>query len=257
MAGISMGGVALIVLVNLSPHGPSEVPEGSFWKYRLLGAGECTMRVIEVSPGEAGTSLQVEVSMNDTALPLRTTLSQDSTSGGREKLFIQLPELKPGSRLSIPGEGTATITAVRPCPTSTAAGDFPEAIEVSLAVENDADGTMVLAPGAGLLAFRSEGRTMMELTDYGPRSVSAPPGSQLAPPQDPPVIPVPETGPFSPALAVLDENTFVVADPAARTVTVFRVVRSDRGDWRVEPMATARYGPGESTAASAGAPSAR
>lgn len=249
MAGISMGGMALLLLVNLSPYGPPEVCEGAFWTY-AFDQQEWAMRVVEVSPGEAGTSLQVEVSMNGTSLPLRVLLSHDRrsltlqgvTSGDRDQLCVYLPELEPGARLQPPDEAAATVTKVQPLPRSTPAGDFPDAIEVSLAVEDQPEGTMWLAPGVGLLAFAADGTTMMELLDYGPRSAFEPPGSQLAPPQDLPSLPTLTSSAFAPALTALDENTFVVADPATRTVTVFLLLRSDAGHWRIETKAVAPYG---------------
>ncbi|GAH31659.1 unnamed protein product, partial [marine sediment metagenome] len=187
---------------------------------------------------------------NGTSLPLRVLLSHDRrsltlegvTSGDRDRLCVYLPEFEPGARLQPPGEVAARVTKVRPLPRSTPAGDFPDAIAVSLAVEDQPEGTMWLAPGVGLLAFAAEGETMMELVDYGPRSAFEPPGSQLAPPQELPLLPTLTSSAFAPAVTALDENTFVVADPATRTVTVFLLLRSDTGDWRIEAKAVAPYG---------------
>jgi hypothetical protein len=250
MQGMSVGALGLLLLLNLSPYGPPQVSEGTFWTYNMYGQ-VWTMRVVEVSADEAGTALDMEVSVNGHTLRLRGTLSQDRRSlslenagpGGKEKLSVEMPELKPGARLEPPGEMSATVIHVQPLPMSTPAGDFPEAIEVSLAVEGESEGTMWLAPGVGLLAVGSDGMTMMELVDYGPRSAPTPPGSDLAPPKD--IAPITaRTGiPSAPALLALDENTFVVADPAARTLTVFVLVRSAAGRWRLETKAVAPYGP--------------
>lgn len=249
MAGISMGGMALLLLVNLSPYGPAEVCEGTSWTY-AFDQQEWAMRVVEVSPVEAGTSLQVEVSMNGTSLPLRVFLSHDRrsltlegvTSGDRDQLCVYLPELEQGARLEPPGEKPATVTNVQSLPTSTPAGDFPHAIKVSLAIENEPEGTMWLAPGVGLLAIAADSATMMQLVDYGPRSAFEPPRSQLALPQDLPFIPTPPGSAITPALTALDAETFAIADPVRRTVTVFLLVRPATGDWRIETKAVAQYG---------------
>jgi len=155
---------------------------------------------------------------------------------------MSLPELKPGSRLQPSGEMPATVTKVQSLPTSTPAGDFPDAIKVSLAIENQPEGTMWLAPAVGLLAIAVDNASMMQLVDYGPRSTFEPPRSQLALPQDLPFIPTPAGSAITPALTALDAETFVVADPATRTVTVFLLVRSHTGDWRIETKAVAPYG---------------
>jgi len=134
---------------------------------------------------------------------------------------------------------------VQPEGTSTPAGHFPNAIKVSFGKGSEPEAALWIAPGVGVLAAGEDGRRDVELVDYGPR-MPAPqmPGMQPGQPQGPPMMPGPLAGGLSPAVTALDRDSFVVADPVTRTVTVFFLVRTAvSGKWALESKAVAPYGP--------------
>jgi hypothetical protein len=248
--------IAVFLCLNLSPYGPAQLQEGAFWKYRIAEA-EVSMRIVQVSPADAGTLLKVEMSkpgqtgdrVQVMLAPDRRSarVSQDKPGGEGEALHMTIPEFKPGEVWRILGEESVTILKVQPEGTSTPAGHFPNAIKVSFGKGSEPEAALWIAPGVGVLAAGEDGRRDVELVDYGPR-MPAPqmPGMQPGQPQGPPMMPMmpgPPGGASSPAVTALDQNTFVVADPVTRTVTVFAVERAAAGKWALLKKAVAPYGP--------------
>ena len=172
--------VLILMSLNLSPQGPPELRAGSFWTYSIEGEANVTMSIVEASPSDAGTALKVAVSAGgQVSKPVQVVVARDRKSikawmdvpsGETKELDLVMPELKVGSRWEVPGEGTVTITDVRPEPTATAAGSFPNAVRVSAVREGQPQGTVWIAPGVGLLAGGTGGKREVELTDYGPRA---------------------------------------------------------------------------------------
>lgn len=255
-AGISMM-VLILMSLNLSPQGPPELRAGSFWSYRIdQGETNVTMRIVEASPSDAGTALKVAVSVGDeVSLAIRVVVAPDRTairawmdarSGETAPLDIVMPELKVGSQWQFPEEGTVTIRDVQPQPTTTPAGSFPNAVKVSAAPAGESPATVWIAPGVGLLGAGQRGEREIELVDYGPRAAMVQmPGAGPVVPVGTSVMPVPPSlaaGACAPVVTVLDRDTFIVTDPATRTVTVFLLERPKRGEWRLVSMAAAPYG---------------
>lgn len=182
--------MALILMtLNLSPQGPPDLQAGQFWSYSVEGGGNITLRIVEASSSDAGTTLKVLVSAGDrVSIPGRVVVapdrksikaSMDIPSEGTASLDLVMPELKAGSRWELPEippeVRPATITDVRPEPTVTPAGSFPDAVRVSANLEGQPEATIWLAPGVGLLgAGPSQGsERAMELVDYGPRAAGS------------------------------------------------------------------------------------
>jgi len=248
--------IGMFLCLNLSPYGPPQLQEGASWRYRIAGE-EVSMRIVQVSPADAGTLLKVQISTpGGTRDPVKVMLapdrrsarlSQDEPGGEGEALHMTIPEFKPGEVWRILGEESVTIRNVQPEGTSTPAGHFPNAIKVLLGKGSEPGAALWIAPGVGVLATAEDGKRDMELVDYGPRVPAAQmPGMQPGQPQGPPMMPMipgPPGGGLSPAVTALDANTFVVADPATRTVTVFAVGRSAEGKWALLKKAVAPYGP--------------
>jgi hypothetical protein len=235
------------MLLGLSPYGPAEIQEGASWTY-TSGHETYTLRITDVSPREADISVTAEVVAGNERMPVSVAVSSDRQSltarhwlgegSGAEIFTFVVPELAPGVTWHFPWGDVATVTAVESLPLSTPAGDFPEAMKVSLQGEDIGDtGIVWLAWGVGILAIEDHGRREMELLDYQPKT------PRRRPPRAQPVgrPRVMQAGP-PPVVTVLDENTFVVVDPATNTVTVFHLVRSDTGEWQLEAKATSAYG---------------
>ena len=180
--------MALILMtLNLSPQGPPEVRAGLFWTYSLEDQGNVTLRILEASPSDAGTTLKVMVIAGDKVSirgrvvvgPDRKSVkaSMDLPSGQTTSLDLVMPEVKVGSRWELPEippeVRPITITDVQPEPTTTPAGSFPNAVKVSAAIEGEPEATMWLAPGVGLLSAGPQGERAIELVDYGPRGAGA------------------------------------------------------------------------------------
>jgi hypothetical protein len=238
--------IIYLLLLCLSPYGPAELQEGASWTYAVHESSmpkTVSLRIVGVSPEEDGLLVSAEVGMGSETEELRVRLSPDRRTlhmrAGEETATLHVPEFAPGVTWKIPGADALTVTAVEALPLSVPAGKFPEALKVSLGSGGVTEGVIWLAPGVGFLVAEEDGVRAMELTEYhlGRAATSRHPpaaggrGGQRPRPQHT----------ATPAVTALDENTFVVTDPVTKTVTVFRVVRSDTGEWKLERKARARY----------------
>jgi hypothetical protein len=244
----------LFMMLNLSPYGPAELREGAYWKYRLGGGAEATMRISEVSPGGSGMSLRMELTVSQggetQAIPLRALLAadrrsvrtwRDVPSGAQQEYQMPLPEFRRGLTWEVPDADALTVDEVADHQrTSTPAGDFADALKVSGRNATGDAGEMWVARGVGLLWLGQGGKREIELVDHGPRlaagAPSRPPGGLPALPMAGPPAPRP-----APVVTVLDKDTFLVTDPVTRTVTLFLLTRKD-DKWTLVKKAVAPYG---------------
>jgi len=242
--------IILLVLLCFSPYGPAELQDGASWSYRSPDAAEvATMRIVAVSPEGEGLEVRARMFTGNETVPLRVHLSPDRrtvTLGlgledldrpGRDTHTFHMPEFAPGVTWQLPGEDPLTVTAVEAVPLSIGAGDYPEAVKVSLGAEDIGEVAIWLVPQVGLVAVDDHGERALELLQYSQVGV------QRRAPRDQPLRQPPLMQPAAPpVVTALDANTFVVADPMTSTVTVYHVVRSDTGEWRLESKARASYG---------------
>lgn len=241
MVTTGLGKLAVLILLSLSPYGPAKIQPGDWWSYRVDDSN-LVLRITEVVSEESGTRLEGEVGAGGQVVPVSMTLSPDrlqmtlraGAAGEREASSLTMSGLDVGAVWSLLTGNEAKVVAVETMPVFIGQREYDRATKVTVqAVGEEAvgGGELWFASGVGLLALDADGKRQVELLGYRlAKAVGEPAPSE-------PVMPAR----LAPGIAVLDQNTFVLADPETRTVTVFRLVRSDAKGWRLERMATASY----------------
>jgi hypothetical protein len=255
-AAMSLNVIAMLLL-NLTGIGPAELHRGDRWEYRAMG-NRLVMTVVEVRPEAEGTFVRLEVSSRERRgeFSVGVALSEDRSSmqarvagsgdeGGEFELHWAGPKV--GAELRLPDGDVATVTAVEPSPTMTPNGHFPEAIRAKLAVPGDTrDVAIVMAQGTGVLAVEEGSRREFELvySSVMERPRPARPDRRDGHPDAPGTRRPGERGvEHTPVVTALDKDTFVVADPATRTVTLFHIDRSAGDAIKLVRVGMKRYGP--------------
>ena len=247
-----MGTIVLLLLTCLSPYGPADLQDGASWTYVLHegpGPSMVQIEIVDISENESGLSVGLQVTEGEHVAPLTVDLSPDRRTlrrAGVPDTMLYVPEFAPGVTWEIPGEGTLTVTDVATGSITTVAGEFPEALKVSVGGKGAEGAFIWLQQGVGLVAAGEDGRRALELTSYNPGStaVSGRPAPRMG-----------RTGRrpggasiATPAVTALDAKTFVVADPVTRTVTVFRILMPGPREWKLTRVATAPYAPDQAAA---------